>query len=60
MNGYKGARGINQLVCEEPPRLEVNLYNREEAMFYIPLSSYPHVVGGNTDCLGLEYSDWVL
>lgn len=56
MNGYKGARGNNRLVCEPPPHLEGNRYNREEAMFCTPLRSYPHVVRGNTDCSRLEYS----
>jgi hypothetical protein len=35
------AGGYNQLVRESPPRLDVDLHIREEAMFCTPLSSCP-------------------
>jgi hypothetical protein len=51
----------NQLVSESLPPLDVDLYNRADAVFCTPLSFFFFFFClWKTDCLGLEYSDWAL
>lgn len=53
------AVGNSQLVSAPWPCLDVDSYNREEALICTPLKSCPPALVGKYICLGLEYSDWV-